>query len=170
MPESFRLHVVSPSGEVLDRQVVEVTAPGLEGQFGILPRHARYMTALGVGELHYVDADGGEGLLVVAGGFAEVSPQGVNVLAQTAEDAEQIDVARAEAALQRAEARLASPEEGTDVERATIALARSRTRLQVAKARGIKPTRTGIKTVEMPIPGEQSGDELATGGPADETD
>lgn len=158
MPESFRLHVVSPSGEVLDRQVVEVTAPGLEGQFGILPRHARYMTALGVGELHYVDADGGEGFLVVAGGFAEVSPEGVKLLAQTAEDAKQIDVARAEAALQRAEARLASPEEGIDVARAAIAMERSRTRLQVAKARGVKPTRTVIKTVEMPIPGEQPGD------------
>ncbi len=157
MAESFRLHVVSPAGEVLDREVVEVTAPGIQGQFGILPRHARYMTALGVGELRYTGSDGSQGLLAVAGGFAEVGPEGVTFLAQTAEDAAEIDVARAEAAVQRAEARMVQPESGTDVERATGALERSTLRLQVAKARGIKATRTGIKTTEMPIPGDSPG-------------
>lgn len=158
MAESFRLHVVSPSGEVLDRQVTEVTAPGIDGQFGILPRHARYMTALGVGELRYVPVDGGEGFLLVAGGFAEVSPHGLNVLAQTAEDAAQIDVARAQAARRRAEARLESPVDATDVDRATEALHRSLSRLEVAKARGIKSARSTIITTERPIPGEKPAD------------
>lgn len=159
MAESFRLQVVSPAGEVLDRQVVEVIAPGIQGQFGVLPHHARYMTALGVGELQYTEPDGTEGLLAVAGGFAEVGPEGVTFLAQTAEDAEKIDVARAEAALRRARQRVADPDDETDVERATIALERSMTRLQVAKARGIKPTRTGITTTAMPIPGATPGND-----------
>ncbi len=156
MAESFRLTVVSPDGEVLDRQVVEVTAPGLDGQFGVLPRHARYMTALGIGELRYRDTTGAEGLLAVAGGFAEVTPEGVTVLAQTAEQAEQIDVARAEAERRRAEALLAAPADEEEVERATLALQRSLTRLRVARARGVKPSRTEIVTTEMPIPGERA--------------
>lgn len=154
MAESFRLHVVTPQGEVVDREVTEVTAPGLEGEFGVLPRHARYMAALGVGELRYVDTDGNREVLAVAGGFAEVSPDGVSVLAQTAEQAEAIDVARAEAALRRAQQRLETPEDDTDVEKATIAMERSLARLRVAQARGIKPVRTGVVTTEAPIPGE----------------
>lgn len=155
MPETFRLSVVTPQGQILDREVVEVTAPGLDGEFGVLPRHARYMTVLGVGELRFQDAAGNEEVLVVAGGFAEVTPAGVDVLAQTAEEAEEIDVARAEASLERARRRLEAPESATDVVRATLAMERSLARLRVAQARGIKPSRTGIKTVEKPIPGEE---------------
>lgn len=157
MAENFQLIVVTPVGKVVDAQVVELTAPGLDGEFGILPRHARYMTALGVGELRYRTADGAEEALAVAGGFAEVSRDHVNVLAQTAEDAAMVDVARAEAALQRAEALLAEPEEGVDIERASISVEKSRVRLRVAKARGIKPTYQPIVTTEMPIPGADAG-------------
>lgn len=156
MPESFRLHVVTPEGEILDKQVVEVTAPGLQGEFGVLPRHARYMTALGVGELRFEDTGGEQDVLVVAGGFAEVTPTGVNVLAQTAEEAEEIDVARAEASAERARQRLEAAGAEVDMERASLALERSLVRLRVARARGIKPTRTGITTTEKPIPGEES--------------
>ena len=154
MAESFRLNVVTPAGEIVDAQVVELIAPGVDGEFGILPRHARYMTALGVGELRYRTTDGEEGLLAVAGGFAEVRRQQVSVLAQTAEDAAHLDVARAEAALQRAEARLAHPEDEVDVQRASLAMERSLVRLRVARARGIKPAHQTITTREMPIPGE----------------
>lgn len=155
MAEHFRLNVVTPVGEAVTADVTEVVAPGVDGEFGILPRHARYMTALGVGELRYTTVDGQDGLLAVAGGFAEVSRDEVSVLAQTAEDAAQIDVARAEDALQRAEARLAQPEEGDDVERAALAMERSLVRLRVARARGIKADRQKIVTQEMPIPGEK---------------
>ena len=154
MAESFRLHIVTPEGELLDEQVVEMTAPGLRGEFGVLPGHARFMTALGVGELRYRQAAGGDGLVAVAGGFAEVDPEGVSVLAQTAEDAEEIDVVRAEAALRRAQQRLEVAEDGVDVERATLAVERSLTRLRVAQARGVKASRTQITTTEQPIPGE----------------
>lgn len=155
MAESFRLHVVTPQGEILDRQVVEVTAPGLQGEFGVLPRHARYMAALGVGELRFKDVDGNQDLLAVAGGFAEVSPEGMSVLAQTAEQGEEIDVARAQAALERAQKRLEQPDDDTDVEAVARAVERSLARLRVAQARGIKPTRTGVVTTEAPIPGEK---------------
>lgn len=155
MAESFRLHVVTPEGEMVDARVVEVTAPGIYGQFGVLPRHARFMTALGVGELRYRDEAGKEGLLAVAGGFAEVTPEGVSVLAQTAEDAAQIDIERAEAALRRAQQRLASPDADLDLERATLSVERSLLRLSVAKDRGVKAGRTTIETIEMPIPGEE---------------
>ncbi len=159
MAEHFHLEVVTPQGAVLDEEVVELTAPGIDGEFGVLPRHARYMTALGAGELHYVTVSGQDGLLAVAGGFAEVGPTGVSVLAQTAEEAEKIDIARAEAAVQRAQARLATPDEETDSGRAGFALERSLARLRVAKARGIKPTRSAIQTTEMPIPGERSAED-----------
>lgn len=160
MADNFQLNVVTPVGKIVDAQVVEFTAPGMDGEFGILPRHARYMTALGVGELRYRTVDGVEEVLAVAGGFAEVSRDQVSVLAQTAEDATMVDVARAEAALQRAEARLAEPEEGVDIARASIAVEKSLVRLRVAKARGIKPTYQPIVTTEMPIPGaDADGDE-----------
>lgn len=152
MADNFRLNVVTPVGKIVDAQVVELTAPGLDGQFGILPRHARYMTALGVGELRYRTTDGAEEVLAVAGGFAEVSRDQVSILAQTAEDATMLDVARAEAALHRAEARLAEPEEGVDIERASIAVEKSLVRLRVAKTRGIKLSYQPIVTTEMPIP------------------
>jgi F-type H+-transporting ATPase subunit epsilon len=153
MAENFRLNVVTPAGEIVDAEVSELTAPGVDGEFGILPRHARFMAALGVGELRYRTSDGADASLVVAGGFAEVSKDHVSVLAQTAEDAAEIDVARAEAALQRAEARLADPEDTVDVERASIAMEKSMSRLRVARSRGIKPTHQPIVTHEMPIPG-----------------
>ena len=159
MAESFRLHIVTPDGEILDDQVVEMTAPGIHGEFGVLPGHARFMTALGIGELRYREASGGEGMLVIAGGFAEVEAEGVSVLAQTAEDAQKIDVARAEAALRRAQQRLETPEQGVDIERATMAVERSLARLRVAKARGVKSSRTQITTTEMPIPGESSDED-----------
>ncbi len=160
MAENFQLNVVTPVGKIVDAQVIELTAPGMDGEFGILPRHARYMTALGVGELRYRTVDGAEEVLAVAGGFAEVSHHQVSVLAQTAEDAAMVDVARAEAALQRAEARLAEPEEGVDIGRASIAVEKSLVRLRVAKARGIKPIYQPIVTTEMPIPGaDADGDE-----------
>jgi len=153
MAENFHLNVVTPAGKVVDAQVVEITAPGMDGQFGILPRHARYITALGVGELRYRTVDGAEDGIVVAGGFAEVRRDRVNVLAQTAEDAAMIDIARAEASMQRAESRLAQAEEGVDVERASVAMEKSIVRLRVARSRGTKPTHQPIVTREMPIPG-----------------
>jgi len=112
-------------------QVDELQLPGSEGYFGVLPGHAPMLTTLKIGEMWY--RVGQEKFhLAIAFGFAEVLPDRVTVLAQIAERAEDIDVARAEAAKRRAEARHATPRPDIDFERARIALMKSLIRLQVA--------------------------------------
>jgi F-type H+-transporting ATPase subunit epsilon len=139
LPESIQLIVVTPERQLLRESVVEVTVPGLEGQLGILPGHAPLMTELGIGELSYqTSASSQPVVMVVVRGFAEVLPDRVTVLAETAERAEEIDLARAEEAKARAEKRLAAGDPNIDWDRANIALQRSLIRLQIArKYRGI---------------------------------
>src|SRR3974390_2224455 len=109
LPEAIELIVVTPERQLLRETVVEVTIPGLDGALGILPGHAPLMTELGQGELSYLQATTSQPIfLAVHRGFAEVLPHRVTVLAETAERAEEIDLARAEAAKARAEKRLAS--------------------------------------------------------------
>jgi F-type H+-transporting ATPase subunit epsilon len=97
-----------------------------------LPGHAPLMTELGIGELTYHDAAGKDaGHIAVIRGFAEVLPDRVTVLAETAERAEEIDVQRAKDALARAEKRLASNDPNIDWDRANIALQRALIRIQV---------------------------------------
>ena len=139
LPESIQLIVVTPERQLLRESVVEVTVPGLEGQLGILPGHAPLMTELGIGELSYRTSASSQPIaLAVVRGFAEVLPDRVTVLAETAERAEEIDLARAEEAKARAEKRLAAGDPNIDWDRANIALQRSLIRLQIArKYRGI---------------------------------
>src|ERR1700739_3586557 len=126
LPESIELIVVTPERQLLRESVVEVTVPGLEGQLGILPGHAPLMTELGIGELAYRTSTSSQPIvLAVISGFAEVLPDRVTVLAETAERAEEIDLARAEEAKARAEKRLASGDTNIDWDRAHIALERS---------------------------------------------
>ena len=155
MQEAFNLTVVTPEGEILDEPVRELTAPGTWGEFGVLPHHARYMVALGIGEICFTDASGTRRTLAVAGGFAEVHAAGVTILAQTAEMADGIDVARAEAARDRAERLLKAPDADTDIDRAWASLQRSMARIEAAKAAGITSTGRAITTTEAPIPGEE---------------
>lgn len=138
-PETIELTVVTPERQLLRETVVEVTIPGVDGAFGILPGHAPMMTELGNGELSYHTANSPQPiLLAVLRGFAEVLPDKVTLLAETAERAEEIDVARAEAAKARAEKRLSSNDPNIDWDRATVALERAVIRIQVArKYRGI---------------------------------
>jgi F-type H+-transporting ATPase subunit epsilon len=134
LPEAIELIVVTPERQLLRETVVETTIPGLEGALGILPGHAPLMTELGIGELTYRTATSRQPIsLAVIRGFAEVLPDRVTVLAETAERAEEIDLNRAEAAKARAEKRLASNDTNTDWDRATVALSRSIIRIQVAK-------------------------------------
>ena len=134
LPESIQLIVVTPERQLLRESVVEVTVPGLEGQLGILPGHAPLMTELGIGELSYrTSASSQPVALAVVRGFAEVLPDRVTVLAETAERAEEIDLARAEEAKARAEKRLAAGDPNIDWDRANIALQRSLIRLQIAR-------------------------------------
>jgi F-type H+-transporting ATPase subunit epsilon len=117
---------------LVQEQVDEVQIPGAEGYFGVLPGHTPLLAALAVGELWY--RKGTERTyLSIAFGFAEVLPDRVTILARLAERAEDIDVARAEAARTRAQERLGQqPKSDIDYERARIALMKSLTRLQVS--------------------------------------
>jgi F-type H+-transporting ATPase subunit epsilon len=136
LPESIQLIVVTPERQLLRESVVEVTMPGLDGQLGILPGHAPLMTELGIGELSYrTSASSQPVVLAVVSGFAEVLPDRVTVLAETAERAEEIDLARAELAKARAEKRLSAGDSNLDWDRANIALQRSLIRIQVARKR-----------------------------------
>ena len=138
LPDSIQLIVVTPERQLLHETVVEVTVPGLDGELGILPGHAPLITELGIGELTYRTSSAGRPVpLAIIAGFAEVLPDRVTILAETAERATEIDLARAEAALERAQKRLASNDTNLDWDRATIALQRALIRIQIAhKYRG----------------------------------
>jgi F-type H+-transporting ATPase subunit epsilon len=134
LPEAIELTVVTPARQLLRETVVEVTIPGLDGQLGILPGHAPLITELGIGGLSYRTATSSvPTTLAIIRGFAEVLPDRVTVLAETAERAGEIDLARAEAALARAEKRTGSQDPNIDWDRASIALRRAVIRVQVAR-------------------------------------
>jgi len=130
----IKLEIVSAESVVFSEDVDVVVAPGVEGQLGILPHHAPLMTMLQPGEL-LVRKGGEEFFLVVSGGFLEVRPDRIIVLADAAERVEEIDIARAEEAKRRAEERLRQHAPDIDSTRAEAALRRSLVRLQVAEKR-----------------------------------
>jgi len=133
LPEAIELVIVTPEKQLLREKVVEVQLPGENGYLGVLPGHAPLITELGIGELRYHHLGGKESLhLAVVRGFAEVLPDRVTVLAETAERAEEIDLQRAKDALARAEKRLASNDANIDWDRANVALQRALIRIQVA--------------------------------------
>ena len=118
--------------------VSEVTMPGADGYLGVLPGHAPLITELGVGELTYRTTGGQAALLAVIRGFAEVLPDRVAVLAETAELAQDIDLQRAHAALKRAQERIAKGGDNIDWDRATLALQRALVRINVvSKHQGV---------------------------------
>ena len=127
----IRLHIVSADRSLVDELVDEVEIPGAEGYFGVLPNHTPLLAQLGAGELWYRTGQHVE-YLALAFGFAEVQSDRVTILAEIAERAGEIDVARAEEAKRRAEERLRQPGVDMDFERARIALLKSLVRLQVA--------------------------------------
>jgi F-type H+-transporting ATPase subunit epsilon len=136
-PEAIELVIVTPERQLLRERVVDATLPGADGCLGILPGHAPLMTELGIGELSYRGANH-SGVLAIVRGFAEVLPDRVTVLAETAERAEEIDLARAEAALARAEKRLAAGDTNIDWDRSSVALQRALIRIQIVrKHRGV---------------------------------
>ena len=131
LPTKLLLEIVTPDRSLVREEVDELQLPGSEGYFGVLPGHAPLLATLKVGELWYRMGQD-KYFLAIAGGFVEVLPDHVTVLAQVAERAEDIDISRAEAAKRRAEERLAQPVPDIDFERARIAMMRSLVRLQVA--------------------------------------
>ena len=131
LPTKLMLEIVTPDRALVREQVDEVQLPGSEGYFGVLPGHTPLLATLKVGELWYRIGQETR-YIAIAGGFVEVLPDQVTVLAQMAERAQDIDVSRAESAKKRAEERLARPQADLDFERARVALLKSLVRLQVA--------------------------------------
>jgi len=131
---SIRLDIVTAEGAVYSDEVDVVVAPGIEGQLGILPHHAPLMTTLQVGELRVRKGEE-EFSLAISGGFLEVRPDRIIVLADTAERAEEIDIARAEEAKRRAQEQLSRHPPEVDAARAEASLRRSLARLKVAEKR-----------------------------------
>ncbi len=137
LPTALQLQVVSADRRLVNESVDEVIIPGSEGYFGVLPGHTPLLATLHVGELSY--RQGGDWhYLALAFGFAEVQPEAVTVLAETAERPADIDIGRAEAAKKRAEERIGRPAVDIDFERARIALLKSLIRLQVASRARIR--------------------------------
>ena len=134
----IRLEIVTAERVVYSEDVDLVVAPGVEGQLGILPHHTPLMTMLAVGELRVRKGDE-EFFLAISGGFLEVRPDRVIVLADTAERAEEIDAARAEEAKRRAQEELRHHPSEVDAARTEAALRRSLIRLKVVERRRRRP-------------------------------
>lgn len=132
----IRLDIVSPDkGEIFSKDIDMLIARSTAGELGILPRHARLLTEL-LPHAMRIKIDGGENLIAMGGGFMEVTPEKITVLADSAELPENIDVERAQRAKKRAEERIAQYKQSTkdsliDIVRANKALARAKARLLV---------------------------------------
>ena len=134
----LRVEIVTGERVVFTEEGVDmVVAPGADGSLGILPQHAPLITTLASGELR-VKKGAEEQSILVFGGFMDVTGDRVIVLADTAERAEEIDVARAEQARQRAETSVANRQSTIELEHATDALRRANLRLRVGQRRGAR--------------------------------
>ncbi len=130
---TIRLDIVTLERLVVSEDVEYVSAPGIDGVIGILPRHEPLLTALSFGELHY-KKEGQEYSFAIGGGFMEVRPDKVTVLADAAESSEEIDEQRAEEARRRAQELLAQrPESDVEAARLEHALRRAEVQLKVAR-------------------------------------
>ena len=130
----IKLDIVTPEEAIFSDEIDMLVAPGIEGELGILPHHAPLMTVLGIGEL-IIRNGNDEQYLAIGGGYLEVQPDRVIVLADAAERAEDIDIARAEAAKEAAQRTMAEKPSGIDSAQAEAALKRSLVRLKVATKR-----------------------------------
>jgi len=136
MAETILLEIVTPDRLVLSEEVDEVTAPGVEGEFGVLPGHTPFLTTLKVGELTYRKGKDVHHM-AVSWGYAEVTPKKVTVLAEAAEVAAEIDIERAKAAMEKAEKELKKlSKEDKDYLIEAARLEKSIIRIQVAERAG----------------------------------
>ena len=132
MPGKLLLEVVTPEKLLLSQEVDEVIAPGSEGEFGVLPGHCHFLSTLKIGELRYRVGDTMNHMSVLWG-FAEVTPQKVTILAEIAEKAEDIDVERAQAAVEKAQRRLDVGGLPSELKEAQISLEKARLRRRIAE-------------------------------------
>jgi len=134
MAQQLQLSVVAPDRSVVDEPVQSVIIPGAAGYFGVLSGHVPMIASLKPGLVEYIDASNQRKFVSVSGGFAEVGPNRINILADAAEHAEEIDVARAEKALENARKALRGEISGVSSTEATAELERAMTRLKAAKS------------------------------------
>jgi F-type H+-transporting ATPase subunit epsilon len=132
MAGKILLEVVTPEKQLLSQPVDEVIAPGSEGEFGVLPGHCHFLSTLRIGELRYRVGDH-VGHMAVLWGYAEVTPTKVTVMAEIAEKAEDIDITRAQAAVEKAEQRLKAGGLPSEVKEAQISLEKARLRWKIAE-------------------------------------
>ena len=130
----LQLEIVSPERRAYSDEVDMVIVPGIDGQLGILPHHTRLISALGIGELR-IKKGGSEQSMLISGGFVEVRPDKVIVMADLAEPSDEIDEARAIEARKAAEAELESAADHVDVERIRAALQTALMRERIAVRR-----------------------------------
>lgn len=129
--EKLTLEIVTPDRRVVREEVDEVVCPGMEGEFGVLPGHTPFLTALKIGELNYRIGDVRK-YIAITWGYAEVDGDRVEILADMAETAEEIDLRRAEEAKARAEAKLRGQPDEVEFEKGQVSLEKAVIRIQVA--------------------------------------
>ena len=127
------LEIVSPEELLFKDEVQFVVVPEVNGELGVLRNHAPMIAALNIGIMRYTDTDGAIKKIAMSGGFMEVMYNEARILAETAEPGSQIDVLRAKAAKERAEARIAAKAADTNMARAEMALQRSIARIKAAE-------------------------------------
>ncbi|OLD36375.1 MAG: ATP synthase F1 subunit epsilon [Nitrospirae bacterium 13_1_40CM_2_62_10] len=132
MAGKLLLEVVTPDHLLLSQQVDEVIAPGTEGEFGVLPGHAHFLSTLTIGDLRYRVGEVTSHMSVLWG-FAQVTPTRVTILAEIAEKAEDIDIERAEAAVAKAQRRLEVGGLPSELKEAQISLEKARLRKKLAE-------------------------------------
>lgn len=139
------LEIITAESRVYGDEVDMVVAPGVDGQLGVLPHHAPLMTMLQPGEI-LIRKDGADTFMAVTGGFMEVIGNKVTILADAAERSEEINEARAQEAVRRAQERLVSQATDLQMERAMSAMRRAQVRLNIVRrrrSRGAMPSGTG---------------------------
>lgn len=129
--KTVKVSIVTPDGPVYESEVEMVSAKAQSGELGILPGHIPMVAPLQVGAVRLIKGAGKPELVAISGGFLEVRPDQVTILAQLAETAENIDIARAKEAKMRAERRLSDKQENADFKRAELALKRAMNRIDV---------------------------------------
>ncbi|MBD3292381.1 MAG: ATP synthase F1 subunit epsilon [Armatimonadia bacterium] len=139
--DDFSLRILTPMGEALEARAIALRVSAWDGQLGVLAHHAPMVAQLAIGPAVVTEPDGEKRWFAAANGVLRVTGDEVLLLVQAAEEAEEIDVERAQEALERAEHRLATREDATDISRAELALARAANRLKVAQHVSVGATR-----------------------------
>ena len=129
--KTVTVNIVTPDGPVYDSEVSMVIAKTVSGEIGVLAGHIPMVAPLAIGAVKLRKADGSSEIVAVNGGFIEIRPEKISILASAAEVASNIDLARAKAALTRAEQRIQKKQDNIDFKRADLALKRALNRINV---------------------------------------